>query len=231
MTAPRGIKIQEGEKITPENVARVIELLNSKEKPITKKDACDILNIKYNASRLAKIIEEYESRLAYETSRRKANRNKELSDLEIKEILESYFAGESLSKIAERLFRTPVSVKKILNTLNLIPEDYEDIPEERLKDEYSKGEIVFSIKYNEVCSIENKWKNTTELGVSIYNIYLTESDKYAYQSADTLIYLGDLVEKYKLNIKVTKYDAIAVKELISEGIRNARNKGKKYDDE
>ena len=47
-------KAQEHEKLTEANISHVIKLLEA-ENPITKKEACDILNITYNTTRLISI--------------------------------------------------------------------------------------------------------------------------------------------------------------------------------
>ena len=57
---PRGVRRKEGEDFSKATIKRVISLLESA-KPITKKDACAILNITYNTTRLNKIIQEYKS--------------------------------------------------------------------------------------------------------------------------------------------------------------------------
>ena len=51
-------KKKDYEKLTDANIKHVIELLEA-EKPITKKEACGILNISYNTTRLNNIIQEY----------------------------------------------------------------------------------------------------------------------------------------------------------------------------
>ena len=57
----RGVKKKDGEKLDDANIERVIGLLNQ-EKPITKKAACEALNISYNSTRLTRIIDEYHER-------------------------------------------------------------------------------------------------------------------------------------------------------------------------
>ena len=52
------IKQKSHEKLSPENIARVIEHLNA-DSPITKKEACEMLNIRYNTTRLQRIIDDY----------------------------------------------------------------------------------------------------------------------------------------------------------------------------
>ena len=54
----RGIRKQEGEDLSAAKIDQVIELLNQ-DKPITKKEACSILNINYNIIRLTRIIDEH----------------------------------------------------------------------------------------------------------------------------------------------------------------------------
>ena len=50
----RGTKKKSYENLTDSNIKNVISLLEA-EKPITKKEACDILNISYNTTRLNKL--------------------------------------------------------------------------------------------------------------------------------------------------------------------------------
>ncbi len=53
----------EEELMTEANIVRVIKLLEPTEgKAITKKDACQILGMAYNTTRLSSIIEEYKNR-------------------------------------------------------------------------------------------------------------------------------------------------------------------------
>ena len=59
------IKKKSYEKLDSKNVQRVIDALDS-EKPITKKEACEMLNISYNTTRLNKIIENHHEEQAYD---------------------------------------------------------------------------------------------------------------------------------------------------------------------
>ena len=54
----RGVRKRAGENLSPANIRRVIHSLN--EEGITKKVACEMLNISYNTTRLNRIIEEFE---------------------------------------------------------------------------------------------------------------------------------------------------------------------------
>ena len=63
------VKKREHEKLTSSNVQHVINLLES-DKPITKKEACAILNISYNTTRLSKIIDDHKENIAYREERK-----------------------------------------------------------------------------------------------------------------------------------------------------------------
>lgn len=65
--AIKRVKKQEHEKITDANIKRVIGLLEASP-PITKKEACEILGMSYNTTRLTKIIEEWKSDRDYRVS-------------------------------------------------------------------------------------------------------------------------------------------------------------------
>ena len=58
------IKKKDYENLTKSNIQRVIKLLES-EKPITKKEACQMLRITYNTTRLARIIEDHKDQEAF----------------------------------------------------------------------------------------------------------------------------------------------------------------------
>jgi len=49
------VKVKDSEKLDPSNIRHVINLLES-DKPITKKEACSLLRISYNTTRLGNII-------------------------------------------------------------------------------------------------------------------------------------------------------------------------------
>ena len=64
MAGSRGIKKRSHEKLTDVNIQHVMKLLNA-ESPITKKEACSILNISYNTTRLGTIIEDFVEKKDY----------------------------------------------------------------------------------------------------------------------------------------------------------------------
>ena len=160
------VKKKDYENLSNQNIEKVISLLNpsSSEKPITKKEACDILNIAYNTTRLAKIIEDYEERKAYVKKRKKSLRGRPASDAEIAEACESYLTGDTISDISKSLFRSPSFVRAILERVGvpqrpnskeerLVPHYY---PDECLAEEYKEGETAWSATYHAAVEIKQK---------------------------------------------------------------------------
>lgn len=184
-------KNAEFEKLDPANMDRVILLLEG-EKPITKKAACEALNISYNTARLTKLIEDYKAKLAREAARRAANRGKPATKDEISYSIAEYIRGEPISTIANSLARTADFVSKILDS-NDVPRraashDYfkpELIPDGAVRERFKIGEVVYSARYDSTALIE---KESTQKDKWIYRIWLL-SDKwlqYAYQPAEEL---------------------------------------------
>jgi transposase len=136
------VKKKEGEKLTPENIERVISLL-SQAKPITKKEACEILNISYNTTRLKNIIEGYTEEKALDEKRRAANRGKPASNQEIKDVIEWYLEGDNKQEIADRLYRSVTFVTNIIDTVG-VPQrkpgqnyvKYEPLPDKCVADRF-----------------------------------------------------------------------------------------------
>ena len=79
--------------MTAANIQKVISLLHpssSETKPITKKEACEILNIAYNTTRLQKIIDDFLERKEYTEKRKSQNRGRAATPDEIKTIAQDY---------------------------------------------------------------------------------------------------------------------------------------------
>lgn len=132
--------------------------------PISKKEACEILNISYNTTRLQKIIDEHLEHQQYVAKRRAQNRGKPAENFEIAEAVTSYLRGESVTEIAKRLYRPVTFVKGIIERVG-VPQrpataeermslDY--IPEECVTDSFSIGDVVWSAKYHTTAVIEKE---------------------------------------------------------------------------
>ena len=71
------------------------------EKPITKKEACQILNITYNTTRLNSIIQDFQDKQNFRAKRKAQLKGKPASPLEVKEAITSYLNGDSVSEISQ----------------------------------------------------------------------------------------------------------------------------------
>ena len=69
------IRSKSGEKLSYDNIERVISHLEQ-ENPITKKEACEMLNIRYNTTRLQRIIDEHLDTRAFKERRKSQNKGK-----------------------------------------------------------------------------------------------------------------------------------------------------------
>lgn len=192
------------EKLTPSNIERVIFLLEPKEgvKAITKKEACQILDITYNTTRLGSIIEKYKDNKAKEAAKRAEKRGTPATDGEIRYIIESYLEGGTIDAISKALYRGPSFVNSIIEKYDVpkrqAAHSYSRpmlIPEGAMRDAYSVGEKVYSARYDSLAKIEGVFKPNQ------YRIYL-ESDRwkqYAYQPAEELASLEHL-RKIGINV-------------------------------
>lgn len=158
----RAVKKKDWEQLSDTNIKKVIELLAS-DTPITKKEACEILNIAYNTTRLTKIIEEYEERKEYVKKRKAMLRGKPASKDEIGEIVAGYLRGEPIADISKATYRSAAFVKNVIDTVG-VPErvvgedslEFDYIPEQCVAEDFSEGEIVWSAKYHSAAIVEKE---------------------------------------------------------------------------
>ena len=191
----RGVKKKEYEKLSDSNIQKVCDLLSG-EKPITKKEACSILNIKYNTTRLQRIIDEYLQKKENIEKRKSANRGRPASELEIRQAITEYLDGDPISEIAKGLFRSSSFVRGIIERTGVPqrPTSKEArvgvgiIPDSCVADEFRPGEIVWSarhhttaiikreltVEYQETCKGLNTIDYEKKYGAKMYQIYVTE---------------------------------------------------------
>ena len=149
------VRKKDYEKLTDANISNVISLLRADD-PITKKAACEILNIRYNTTRLQKIIDDFEDTLAYKEKRKSQNKGKGATRAELKEVIEMYLAGDNISTIARRLYRSNAFVKGIIERVG-IPQKLAKgfsrtrdilLPEECVAESFEEGERVWAAREN-----------------------------------------------------------------------------------
>jgi hypothetical protein len=218
--AAKRVKKKEGEKLSFENVEHVIMLLEQG-KPISKKEACQILNITYNTTRLGNIIESHKEQKARDEKRRAANRGKPASNQEIKDVIEWYLEGDSLKDISQRLYRSTTFIKNIVDVVG-VPQRkagqnylvFEPLPEQCISDRFEPGELVWSSRYQALAQVV-KERGPTSDGIStVYQIYVLEKleekspyflhgDVGGFYANQPTYDLGKLthLEKYDVNLR------------------------------
>ena len=161
------VKKKSHENLTSQNIKHVISLLNptnSATKAITKREACSILNISYNTTRLDKIIEDYHEQKEYRSRRVSQNRGRPARPDEVQDIVKEYLSGENVSNIAKGLYRSPAFVKSLLEKIGVPqrPTKVEGrkqeyyLPEQCVADNFDEGEIVWSATHHAPAVIDKK---------------------------------------------------------------------------
>ena len=183
----RQTRKRDHEKLDEANLNRVIELLEG-EKPITKKVACEMLNISYNTTRLGSIIAEHKDILEYRATRKAQNRGKKATDLEKRDAIERYLDGQTVSEIAKGMFRSTTFVRNLIDNIGVpqkLPKSELSVyrhrtpmlPERCVAEEFNIDERVWSARYNTIAIV--KKERTTDptnyvekYGAKCYNIFV-----------------------------------------------------------
>lgn len=212
------VKKKEHEKLTQENIQHVINLLDA-EKPVTKKEACSILNISYNTTRLNKIIQDFQDRNEFRAKRKAQLRGKPATSLEIKEAIQSYLSGDSVSEISQAMYRSAGFVRAILTRVGVPTrpvaveerKGYAFLPDQCMADEFSVGERVWSAFYHAPAVIQSEYKDPMyeeKYAGKCYSIYVLEETESFLQggfNAASIAYdLGKLTHLEEHGIDVEK---------------------------
>ena len=112
------VRAKSYEKLDDTNLQRVWEALNS-EKPITKKEACEMLNITYNTTRLNRILTEHRETMDYRDKRKSQLKGTRATEDEIKQVIEWYLKEHPVSSIAKSMYRSSTFVKNIINRVGI----------------------------------------------------------------------------------------------------------------
>ncbi len=183
------------ERLDDATIERVIAYLETK--GATKKNACSMMNISYNTTRLDRLIEAYKTKKENDAKRRAEKRGTPATKEEISYIISEYLAGEPVDTISKSTYRGVTFIKAILQKY-AVPErnsspDYfhpKLIPEESSRESFAIGELVYSAKYDTVALIE---KELDQNNIKVYRIYL-KGDwlRHAFQPAYELASLQSL---------------------------------------
>lgn len=196
---------KENDLLTDANIERIIAGFEATPK-MTKKDACAIIGIAYNTTRLDGIIEKYLEKKARDAARRAALRGKPATNDEITYVIQEYLEGATVDAISKSTFRGSTFVKAILEKYDVpvrqTSHDYfnpELIPDGATRSRFAVGEIVYSARYDSVARIDTEQPHSQHAWV--YRIWLL-SDRWkqsAYQPAEELASLEHL---RKLGVRV-----------------------------
>ena len=192
----------EQELMTEANILRVISLLEPKDtatKPITKKDACQILGMAYNTTRLGTLIEDFKSKRDRDAQRRQALRGKAATNEEVTYIIQEYLEGNTVDAISKSTYRGSTFIKAILEKyavpIRATSHDYfrpELIPDGAVRNRFNVGEVVYSARYDSTARIDTEQPHPQH--ACVYRIWLL-ADKWkqsAYQPAEELASLEHL---------------------------------------
>jgi len=181
------LRTKKHENLTQANITKVIELLNPTDgsKPITKKEACGILNIAYNTTRLGNIIAEHLEMMEFRARRKAQNKGKAATKKEITDAVAGYLEGMTVADIAKSLYRSPAFVKGIIERIG-VPQklsmtDYEGrrnamLPEQCVAEEFEAEERVWAIKQNYPAIVQRELRpeQATERGYKVYLVNTIE---------------------------------------------------------
>ena len=143
-------KKRDHENLSDTNIRKVIDLLNG-QAPISKKEACSILNIAYNTTRLQRIIDDFEETQAYREKRKLQNKGKAATKDEVADAVTRFLSGDPISDIASGLYRSAGFIKAIIERVGVPQKQegvYDYLPEECVAEDFTVGEIVWSAKYH-----------------------------------------------------------------------------------
>ena len=227
------VKKKSHEKLTDVNIKHVMGLLNA-ERPITKKEACAILNISYNTTRLNSIIEGFVEKREYREKRKAENRGKPASKHEITNAIESFLNGVPISEISARMYRSPGFVKGIVERAGVPRKRSKEetqgyqpyfLPDECIRDSFKDKEIVWSACYDQAAEIVREDTNKdyeSIYGSKCYQIYVFEMLEW---SADMLVrgWIGE--QKVGFHAHSLAYDLGSLEHLESYGVDITRLQG------
>ena len=189
---------KENELLTDANIERVIAGFEAAPR-MTKKDACSILGIAYNTTRLDSLVEKYLEKKARDAQRRANLRGKPATQDEVVYVIQEYLEGATIDSISKATYRGSNFVKHILEKYDVpirqTSHDYfkpELIPDGATRDRFQVGEVVYSARYDSVARIDAEQHDPRHGW--IYRVWLL-SEKWkqsAYQEACELASLEHL---------------------------------------
>ena len=205
------------------------------ESPITKKEACSILNISYNTTRLKTIIEEFVEQKEYRDRRKAANRGKPATKSEITSIVDSFINGTPISDISRFMYRSPGFIKNIVERVGVPRKRSKEerggghqpsfLPDECVAETFEEGEVVWSAFYDQAAMIQKEEvaiDYEKKYGSKCYNIYVFEMVEW---NPDMLVsgWIGERLGGF--HSSQLAYDLGSLKHLEAYGVNLQKLKG------
>ena len=195
----------EDERLDDAHFEKVILGLSA-DKPITKKEACAILGIAYNTTRLNSLIEKYQDKKSRDAERRASLRGKPATQEEIAYIIQEYLEGATVDSISKSTYRGPAFINAILEKYD-VPiraksQDYFKpvlVPDGAMRDRFTVGEVVYSARYGSIARIDAE-ADHPKYGW-IYRIWLL-ADKWKQSAYQEAYELASLEHLRKLGVRV-----------------------------
>lgn len=183
--AVKRVKLKAHEQVTPQNIKKVIALL---ENGGTKKQACETLNIKYNTTRLSSIIEDYEKRTAAEKALRAKKAGTPVGLPEALDIIKEYLETASVEAVSRTFYRSTQSINRVLEEhgakLYNIQSSYFDplfLPDHCFATSFKVGQYVWAARFNMLAQVKK------EHSPGVYAIrVLGKYERDSYQKAEDL---------------------------------------------
>lgn len=204
------VKAKDYEDLSDTNIRKVIAALNASP-AITKKEACEILKISYNTSRLNNIIEEFVARQENIKRLKDKKKGRPATNDEISYIITEYMNGAPVYAISDRLYRSTNFIKAIVEQVGIpqrepgfSPLKPQLLPENCIAEDFEKGEIAWCAQHRAKCRIEKRLDDNyyiPKYGVPCYTVYVL-GDSNGFFSSNLAYDLGKLshLEGYGINL-------------------------------
>lgn len=195
------LKVKSHENLDDKTIRKVIKQLD-KDVPITKVEACKLLNISYNTTRLNNILSSYTEKRKNRSRLMSRNRGLAWTAQDSKYLIIEYLTGRALADLKEILYRSTLALKLRLKELKIPLHDYSTtymkpslLDEGHIVEDIENGSIVWSARYNCVCEIVDK------RGSNNYLLWLLGSHRqFAFQPWYELGYMPAMKE-YNITAK------------------------------
>jgi hypothetical protein len=127
----------------------------------TKKAICEYLKIKYNTTRLAKLLEQFKQELDRQADMKKAARGKKFTDEEKDLIVKRYIEVGSMAKVADEYYVSAAKIKNILLEKQVPIKSRKTVLVDHIHQDldtaFNIGDIVFSRLHKTRCEIKQKY--------------------------------------------------------------------------